>query len=73
MGFTRRHGNTALLGFIVLGLVAVVGLSAFSAWLLWLLWNWLIPAIFHGPEVTYFQAWGLMVLLGLILGFIRSK
>jgi hypothetical protein len=36
-------------------------LSAFGAAVM-LLWNWLIPDIFNGPTVTYWQAIGLLLL-----------
>lgn len=33
------------------------------------LWNHLIPELFHGPEITYWQGLGLMVLSRLLFGF----
>ena len=33
-----------------------------SILLITLLWNWLIPDIFKGPQITYLQAGGLLVL-----------
>lgn len=27
-----------------------------------LLWNWLVPPLFHGPELRFFQAVGLLLL-----------
>jgi hypothetical protein len=39
--------------------------------LVMLLWNALIPDLFHGPEITYLQALGLMVLAKLLVGFGR--
>ena len=37
----------------------------------WLMWNWLIPPIFGLPQVTWLQASGLWLMLGLLntLGF----
>ncbi|HTQ36701.1 MAG TPA: hypothetical protein VMH77_06670 [Steroidobacteraceae bacterium] len=32
------------------------------------LWNWLVPALFAGPVVTYWQALGLLVLARLLFG-----
>jgi len=37
------------------------GLAAFTA-LIFLLWNWLVPAVFSGPVITYWQALGILVL-----------
>jgi len=41
--------------------LAAVVIAAF-AFAVMLLWNWLIPEIFQGPAVTYWQAMGLLLL-----------
>ena len=41
--------------------IGIFGLAAFTA-LIFLLWNWLVPAIFSGPVITYWQALGILVL-----------
>jgi hypothetical protein len=33
------------------------------------LWNWLIPALFSGPVITFWQALGLLLLSKIIFGF----
>ena len=48
---------------IILLVLVLVGLKV---WLLMALWNWLIPAFFGGPVVTYWQTLGMMVLLSSI-------
>jgi hypothetical protein len=47
-----------ILKFIVFGVVAllIVGLATQQ------LWNWLVPALFSGPAITFWQALGLLVL-----------
>lgn len=45
-------------GFIVLGVAAF---AAFTL-IVMLLWNWLIPAIFSGTVITFWQAAGLLLL-----------
>ncbi|HZK97367.1 MAG TPA: hypothetical protein VFC67_24405 [Prolixibacteraceae bacterium] len=50
------------IGFGLLGLGAI-GLFVFITMLLW---NWLVPLLFHGPVVTYWQAAGLIVLSKII-------
>lgn len=45
-------------GFGILG----VGAMFFFVWLVMLLWNALIPELFNGPEFTYWQTAGIMVL-----------
>ena len=44
--------------FIVMGLV---GLALFT-YVVLLLWNWLVPELFNGPELTYWQTLGIMIL-----------
>ena len=46
--------------------VMVAGLAALSV-LVMVLWNVLIPDIFHGPAVTFWQALGLLVLAHVLL------
>ena len=44
--------------FGVLGIAAVI---AFSLVVMWL-WNWLVPDLFKGPEISYWQTLGLLIL-----------
>src|SRR5689334_7877816 len=44
-----------------IGLKIIVMIAVFTA-VVMLLWNWLIPGIFKGPEITYIQALGLLLL-----------
>ncbi len=50
----------------IIGLIFVVGLIVLLAPLaglvVMLLWNWLCPTIFHLPEITFWQAIGLLFL-----------
>ena len=48
-------------GFIILFVMAaLVSLPVM------LLWDWLMPTIFGLKEITWFQAWGLLFLCGLL-------
>lgn len=52
-------------------LAAVVGFAALAfaiAWITMLLWNWLVPTLFGGPAIDYFEAAGLMILGRLLVG-----
>lgn len=33
------------------------------------LWNWLIPAIFNGPEIKFIEALGILALAKILFGF----
>ncbi len=50
-------------GFGILG----VGAMFFFVWLVMLLWNALIPELFNGPVMTYWQTAGIMVLSKILL------
>ena len=63
-------------GFHVMRIIAmtiggVVFASLFAllfGWLVQLLWNWLMPALFHLTTVTYWQAFGIVILAKLLFG-----
>ncbi len=50
---------------VVVVLLAVLGFVAMS------LWNWLVPTLFSGPVLGYWQALGLLVLSRLFFGGLR--
>ncbi|WP_207218281.1 hypothetical protein [Hymenobacter persicinus] len=54
-----------VLKFILLGVlfVAAMGYVTMS------LWNWLVPVLFHGPVITFWQTLGLLLLTRLLTGF----
>ena len=45
-------------GFGILGIGFVIGV----VFLVQALWNWLIPGLFHGPVITFWQTAGLFLL-----------
>lgn len=52
-----------IIGFIFLGVFGVAALGI----VIMLLWNWLVPTLFAGPTITYWQALGLFLLSKLLL------
>lgn len=48
--------------FIIKCLVLITLGFMFFAWITYLLWNWLVPVLFTGPSITYWQSLGLLVL-----------
>ena len=49
--------------FWFLAMIATVGLAVMA------LWNWLIPELFNGNMINYWQALGLLILARLLTGF----
>lgn len=50
---------------IVVGIAAVLGLAGL---VVMSLWNWLVPALFAGPVLHFWQALGLLVLTRILVG-----
>jgi hypothetical protein len=51
-----------------IGLLAVVVIAYVGGELVRMLWNWLLPPLFGVPEVTYWQALGLLALSRILVG-----
>lgn len=68
----KTHFETeSVLTFTLMPLVTVLLLIVWSlilAWPMQMLWNWLVPTIFGLGKISFLQAFGLKLLLGLIFG-----
>ncbi len=63
--FVKEDGGFkwAMLIPMILGGIALAVLFAFLfGWIVMLLWNWLMPEIFGLKAISYWQAWGLVLL-----------
>ena len=61
----------SVLSFTALSVLAIIMMVLWSLVLAWpfqLLWNWLAPAIFGLGRISFFQAFGLKLLLALVFG-----
>ena len=64
----RWHFSPAAIVAMVIGGLALAAVLAFLfGWLVMVLWNALMPDIFGLPSITYWQAWGLLVLSHLLI------
>lgn len=67
------YGRFTPARFFKILLMVIVGIIIFGGGFL-LLWNWLMPAIFGLPQITFWQALGLLVLSKIIFsGFGHKK
>ena len=57
-----RISKGALIAIGIAAMLAVVGFVVMS------LWNWLVPALFGGPVLHFWQALGLLVLTRILVG-----
>ena len=60
----KRHWVARAVKLAVMGVVAI---AVFGS-IVMLLWNWLVPRLFGGPEVGFWQALGLLLLSRILLG-----
>jgi len=51
----------------------VIALFALVSLVVMLLWNSLVPELFHGPTLRYWQAVGLLLLSRLLVGGLRGR
>lgn len=66
-----KYEFESVLSFTAVSIIAIIMMLLWSlvlAWPVQLLWNWLVPGIFGLGKITFFQAFGLKVLFGLVLG-----
>ena len=57
-----------IVGLVILGVLAAAIFALAFGWFVMLLWNWLMPVVFGLGVITYWQAFGLVVLAKLIFG-----
>jgi hypothetical protein len=51
----------------------LVGFSALLGWLCMLIWNAVVAPTFGAPELSFWTAWGLWILTGLVTGRFRTS
>ena len=51
---------------LIIGLIAVAIASCVGAWLVALIWNAVMPHMFGLPEISWWMAWLLLVLLSIL-------
>ena len=64
----RRFNERKIAGIILL---VIIGIGAFGA-IVMLLWNALMPDIFHLPQITFWQALGLLLLSKILFSSFRG-
>jgi len=69
-GFASRHGRSALriIGLAVGGVVFAVFFAFLFGLVVKVLWNWLMPALFGLGVITFWQAFGIVLLAKILFG-----
>ena len=63
-----KAGMPRLVGWMFVGAAAAVLFAFVFGIFVMLLWNWLIPGLFGLREITYWQAFGIVILAKLLFG-----
>lgn len=71
----KEHGAGMGCLLVFLVLVLIIAFAALEAWVVMLLWNNVLCAIFANiPTITFWLAWGLMILCNILFkGFSVSS
>jgi hypothetical protein len=56
---------------VAIAAAVVLFIGVFS-WAVMVLWNYVVPALFHGPLIGYWQALALLVLSRILFGGLRG-
>lgn len=61
-------------GVFYVGKFVVMGIAflALFTYVVMLLWNWLVPEIFNGPELNYWQTLGVLILAKILFAGMGS-
>ncbi|HEX7510680.1 MAG TPA: hypothetical protein VF335_05230 [Chitinivibrionales bacterium] len=63
-----RFPGMRIFGLAIAGVVFTVVFALLFGWLVEMLWNWLMPVLFHLTTITYWQAFGIVVLAKILFG-----
>ena len=71
---TKNTSNIwAIIGIIILVLAIAFGLMCLEAWIIMLLWNAIVTKIIVGVcALTFWQTFGLVILIDLLFGTIKA-
>lgn len=65
--------NGIIFSGCIMTLLVCILLGAFSGWVFMMLWNWLMPLFWtSAPQLTFWQAWGIMILISWISSVFRK-
>jgi Ca2+/H+ antiporter, TMEM165/GDT1 family len=61
-----------MVGGLKFALLVTIGTAVFG-FMVWQLWNWLMPTLFGGRLISFWQALGLLVLSKILFGGFRGR
>lgn len=60
-------------GFVAIILAVIVAWVLFWTWVFMICWNAVVPAVFNGPALTFWQAFALSIVVNLLLSGARAS
>jgi hypothetical protein len=63
-----RFGVVRIIAFTIGGVALAILFAFLFGWLVQALWNWLMPCLFNLKAISYWQAFGLVVLAKILFG-----
>ena len=67
-GRKERPKAFQIVGWVLGGIIIAVIFAILFGYFVMLLWNWIMPALFGLPEITYWMGFGIILLGRLIFG-----
>lgn len=68
----RSKSPAVIVGWVILGIIAVTALAILFGYIVMSLWNWLMPELFGLTTINYWQAVGLFILAKILFGGLGS-
>ena len=68
----NKYRNMKYLKYVGFGIMGL-GFIASAIWVTMSLWNWLVPDLFNGPDINYWQTAGLFLLSKILFAGISPK
>lgn len=59
--------NIEVVCIVILSWFAMIIIIGLLSILIMWLWNWIVPSLFNGPEITFWQTAGLYLLINLLI------
>jgi hypothetical protein len=67
------NSSSIFFGCFITLLICIL-FGAFGGWVFMMLWNWLAPLFWtNAPILTFWEAWGVMILISWLSSFFRNN
>jgi hypothetical protein len=71
--FYDNYGCGWVILAVLITLALAFGIMCLEAWVFMLLLNWLVPLVVSGFAISFWQSFGLILLLDIVGGFFKKR